>query len=854
MFEGARNNLIYWIDEAKAPNITKAIQTIPSNNNSLDPCFLQPAILLFDEKKCISCRDQNISFQYRYNNECVQSCPKRTKINLYNNYSCIDLHCQNYYNYNQTDCLEEIPKGYFLNDSDLKTIDKCNYYYSGKCFSDCYNDTNNNKLVCTDLFEPNFKEYLTFCFMQDLCIYCYNDTGYYPFYNKSLLNSETFTECYKELDGYFLDYDYAYKPCFNTCKSCLNEGNETNNNCTKCKDNYAFLNDSQNNVINCYEECKENYYYFDSSNKYQCTDECPNGYKLIKDKNQCIDNCSKDIEYHYEFNNSCLRECPEHHIEINNTCLKVQVSVIETDLNIINSNSAVNSNLNKIIINEKGECPKDFPYKLQNDIECIKECNVTNIFNGICIINNKDSTVKDDIINKIRTGLLNHTIDELLKDVIDGKKPELITVQENAIFALTTLDNQKNYILKNESTIYLGECENKLKEHYKNININDPLLIFKIEIFEDGSEYPIIEYEIYNSKTKEKLDLIYCKDIKILINIHAKIDEENVFKYNPKSDFYKDICFAYTTEDGTDINLKDRKNEFFDKNLSICEANCDFEGYNSELGKVICECNVKIKIPLMSEIVINKDLLKSKFVDIKNYINLNVMKYYNILFTSKGLLFNIGSYTIFAIIFLNIILLISFLSKGYKNLLNKIYEFKKGSYSYKNKGIMNNNNIIKTTGNSKIKKGKKTNKKAYKKIIKKAIKKTIKKKKKNKNKKNNSDIKEPPKKFKNKNKTKKNDDSKAIKLSSSEVKVQLKISQKIINCKDSSLNNISILNSNNKQKKKNNNHNKIFIYYNDYEFNELQYYEALKADRRTYPQYYFSLLRMRYLLVFTFFK
>ena len=399
----------------------------------------------------------------------------------------------------------------------------------------------------------------------------------------------------------------------------------------------------------------------------------------------------------------------------------------------------------------------------------------------------------------------------------------------------------------------MGECENKLKEHYKNININDPLLIFKIDIFEDDSEYPIIEYEIYNSETKEKLDLIYCKDTKIQINIPAKIDEEKEFKYNPVSEYYNDICFAYTTEDGTDINLKDRKNEFFDKNLYICESNCDYEGYNSELGKAICECNVKIKIPIMSEIVINKDLLKSKFVDIKNYINLNVMKYYNILFTSKGLLFNIGSYTIFAIIFLNIILLISFLSKGYKNLLNKIYEFKKGSYSYKNKGIMNNNNIIKTTGNSKIKKGKKTNKKAYKKIIKKAIKKTIKKKKKNKNKKNNSDIKEPPKKIKNKNKTKKNDDSKAIKLSSSEVKVQLKISQKIINCKDTSHNNMSILNSKNTKIKKSKKHNKNFIYYNDYEINTLNYKEALKVDKRTYPQYYFSLLRMRYLLVFTFF-
>ena len=48
--------------------------------------------------------------------------------------------------------------------------------------------------------------------------------------------------------------------------------------------------------------------------------------------------------------------------------------------------------------------PKGFSSKLQNDIEYVKGFNVTNVFNGICIINNKDSTVKDDIINKIRSG------------------------------------------------------------------------------------------------------------------------------------------------------------------------------------------------------------------------------------------------------------------------------------------------------------------------------------------------------------------------------------------------------------------------------------------------------------------
>ena len=64
---------------------------------------------------------------------------------------------------------------------------------------------------------------------------------------------------------------------------------------------------------------------------------------------------------------------------------------------------------------------------------------------------------------------------------------------------------------------------------------------------------------------------------------------------------------------------------------------------------------------------------------------------------------------------------------------------------------------------------------------------------------------------------------------------------------------MSILNSKNTKIKKSKKHNKNVIYYNDYEINTLNYKEALKVDKRTFPQYYFSLLRMRYLLVFTFF-
>ena len=50
-----------------------------------------------------------------------------------------------------------------------------------------------------------------------------------------------------------------------------------------------------------------------------------------------------------------------------------------------------------------------------------------------------------------------------------------------------------------------------------------------------------------------------------------------------------------------------------------------------------------------------------------------------------------------------------------------------------------------------------------------------------------------------------------------------------------------------------NNKNKTAMNYNDYELNSLDYKEALKIDKRTYLQYYLSLLRMKHILIFTFY-
>ena len=48
------------------------------------------------------------------------------------------------------------------------------------------------------------------------------------------------------------------------------------------------------------------------------------------------------------------------------------------------------------------------------------------------------------------------------------------------------------------------------------------------------------------------------------------------------------------------------------------------------------------------------------------------------------------------------------------------------------------------------------------------------------------------------------------------------------------------------------NNNEVLLYFNDYELNSMSYNNSLKYDKRTYFEYYFSLLRTKHLLIFSF--
>ena len=298
--------------------------------------------------------------------------------------------------------------------------------------------------------------------------------------------------------------------------------------------------------------------------------------------------------------------------------------------------------------------------------ECLTKCNAINFFDNICgLKNNSIELMKDEMINNIKKEIQNGLINSLIDNIIKDKKNDLIIHNDDVIYQITSTENQNNNKNNNVSTIILGECENILKRIYK-IDENKALLIFKIEYYKTDSLIPIIGYEIYDPDNKTKLDLTYCKNELINFNIPVNIDENNLIKYDPNSEYYTDECYPYTTENGTDILINDRQDEFNNNNMSLCENNCSYNGYEKDTKNAKCECKIKSKQFLISEKVNQTDILSyNNFTNQNLSTNIISMKCYYTLFTKEGLSRNIGSYLLIIIFVIFIISGILFYKCGY---------------------------------------------------------------------------------------------------------------------------------------------------------------------------------------------
>ena len=220
--------------------------------------------------------------------------------------------------------------------------------------------------------------------------------------------------------------------------------------------------------------------------------------------------------------------------------------------------------------------------------------------------------------------------------------------------------------------------------------------IIKIEYKVDVYNIPIIEYVLFNQNGSKLLNLNICDKLKVEYNIPVSINEKEVYKHDPSSEFYNVECTKYPAEGNVDMTLYERKNEFNSQNLSLCESKCEFKGYNSSTSRAICDCNIKIDMTF-SEDDLNKGSLISQIQSEKSSSNLGVTKCSNVLSSGEQIKSNGGFFSLLLIIIVFIIVFILFCIKGKSMLEQKIDDviYKKFDRNEKKEKVKNKKTIVK---------------------------------------------------------------------------------------------------------------------------------------------------------------
>ena len=454
----------------------------------------------------------------------------------------------------------------------------------------------------------------------------------------------------------------------------------------------------------------------------------------------------------------------------------------------------------------------------------------------------------NDIINKNITKEIENLYNKIILNIMDENFKLIQTDFYNLQFS------KYNTQLKNTlvSSVNLGECEPKLKQQ-EGLTEAEQFIMIKLDLINKTVNAKYVQYDIFNPRTYNKVSLDICQNISIQIKVPLTLNESTlalIFNlqdegyniFDLKDDFYNDVCSPYTAQNGADIVLSSRKTLIYDsmKEIYFCQSGCEFINYDTKTN--LSNCNCKVQTGGLINDIFQLSFDKTKFIDsfystLYNS-NFRVLKCIKLLFSTKGIKTNYGFYSLTILLGMFIAFTIIHIIIGENKIINII------------------DNIIQLRDKNE----KQNNSKDKKSII------SL----------EEEEIENPnpPKKI-NKNKStinqtnannniNLNDDKNTIKnkhLKKSNKKINSKISNnvdEIIYTKDE-LNKATITlgneNENNIENNKDEIENKIKEKYKnliDEEINNLDYEIALIIDKRTFCQFYISVLKRDHLIIFTF--
>ena len=240
----------------------------------------------------------------------------------------------------------------------------------------------------------------------------------------------------------------------------------------------------------------------------------------------------------------------------------------------------------------------------------------------------------------------------------------------------------------NPNLIYIdfNTCKNSLIKK-QIIEENSQLLIIGKHLMDD------FEYEIYRTNGTKIKDLSICEYSKIEmtspiideeeIQIAISLYDQGYDIFNLNSSFYYDICLSAYIND-SDLTLSIRQNDIIPTDKSVCLDGCFYNGVNLTTKRISCLCdidyfekdvNVSTKEKQIEEVEEN---FFSYMLDMINY---KIIICHKLLLNFKNYFNNYGFYAGIGILFIILILFITYICIGKKSIkiqyLNQANKFNK---------------------------------------------------------------------------------------------------------------------------------------------------------------------------------
>ena len=453
--------------------------------------------------------------------------------------------------------------------------------------------------------------------------------------------------------------------------------------------------------------------YKDDLGNQQCRAICQNRFYLNNETlnvtclNEDINECPTDYPFYNPYTKECKRIIFEDDDEIDTPIDAATQSLTDavtqsltdaaTQLPTDATTQSLTDAATQLTTDAATQSPSDERTQLHIDLNTVLNDTQNSDNVTVLIINNENIKIleKTEDINKPDKlySMLSSLIENGNITLSPGDK-DILLEGESVIYQITTSDNQKKADLNLDvSIIDLGDCEKIIKRNISYENDPTPLLILKIDIKRPGIKASLVAYEVYNPYTKEKIDLSICNKVKINILSPVNMTTEETELYNDgksqgydfydiNDSFYQDICTPFTSKNGTDVILIDRKLNYYNKDASFCENSCDYKGINTEYRKVNCDCEVKKDMDFDNN-KFDKEKFLENFYKIEDYTNYQVLFCYKLVFSSKGLKKNIFFYILLFLFAIFFALIIVNLLKALKTIDEIIFKIFQEKFMYK---------------------------------------------------------------------------------------------------------------------------------------------------------------------------